>query len=422
MPIYLKFKIFVAACALVVCCSASSQAWAQKCKPAFSETDKLSKEKYDVWGVVLSDKGGFMSTSEVGIVATTWRRGNVNYITLRMDRTEESAVKAEFASTLRGVVGRPFYFGFKTGGPLEFEATEVENTGGVQGFFVGKVLTRVSLRSVVSDKALAALREALVSRQIDAVRVVLEGNVRIEASVGDKAGKKMMEQFSCFYQSLDNQGIDLAAAVDRTGQPVQSAPVGEKQGEPQTPAAQLTIDQVIQMVTARLQDDIIITTIRNSGSKFDLTPDALIKLKTVGVSDGVIRAMMTSQPVKDSTPESISEPSATAAGTNMNPTWLDGMWEGAVNQINPKMTYSIKLTARNNRYLVDYPSLSCGGEWALVDKTSGRAKFKEKLSYGLGHCVDDGDIVIERVSDTQIGYKWIERSTVVVANAILTKM
>lgn len=45
------------------------------------------------------------------------------------------------------------------------------------------------------------------------------------------------------------------------------------------------------MVAAKLPDDIIITTIQNSGSKFDLTPDALIKLKAAGVSDAAIRAM-----------------------------------------------------------------------------------------------------------------------------------
>ena len=45
------------------------------------------------------------------------------------------------------------------------------------------------------------------------------------------------------------------------------------------------------MVTAKLPDDIIITTIRNSNSRFDLTPETLIKLKTAGVSDAVIRAM-----------------------------------------------------------------------------------------------------------------------------------
>lgn len=60
---------------------------------------------------------------------------------------------------------------------------------------------------------------------------------------------------------------------------------------PKPPAAALTIDQIIQMVDAKLPDDLIITTIRNSGSKFDLNPDVLIRLKTAGVSDTVLRAM-----------------------------------------------------------------------------------------------------------------------------------
>jgi hypothetical protein len=282
----------VIAAYVLACCSLSSQAWAQKCKPAFSETDKLSKEKYDVWGEVLSQKGGFMSTSNLAIVATTWRQGNVNYIQLRVDRTEASPDNAAFASTLQGAVGKPFYFGFKTGDPLAFEVTEVQNAGGVsQGLFAATGLTRAFLRAAVSDKALAALREALVSRQIDSVRIALAGNVRIEASVGDRIGKKMMEQLSCFYQSLDKKGIDLSAAVDSPGQAGKSASAAEKQAEPQKPAAQLTIDQVIQMVAAKLPDDIIITTITNSSSKFELTPDALIKLKTAGVGDAVIRAM-----------------------------------------------------------------------------------------------------------------------------------
>jgi hypothetical protein len=67
--------------------------------------------------------------------------------------------------------------------------------------------------------------------------------------------------------------------------------VYEKQAELRKPASQLTIDQIIQMAAAKLADDIIITTIRSSGSKFDLGPDALIKLKTAGVSDAVIRVM-----------------------------------------------------------------------------------------------------------------------------------
>lgn len=67
--------------------------------------------------------------------------------------------------------------------------------------------------------------------------------------------------------------------------------VWEKSPDAPKPQATLTIDQIIQMVAAKLPDDLIITTIRNSGSTFDLNPDVLIRLKTAGVSDTVLRAM-----------------------------------------------------------------------------------------------------------------------------------
>lgn len=89
-----------------------------------------------------------------------------------------------------------------------------------------------------------------------------------------------------------NKGTATARFIGDTMQDDRGI-VWEKRAEPQNAAAatQLTNEQIIQMVTAKLPDDIIIKTIQNSSSKFDLTPGALIKLKTAGVSDAVIRAM-----------------------------------------------------------------------------------------------------------------------------------
>jgi hypothetical protein len=56
-------------------------------------------------------------------------------------------------------------------------------------------------------------------------------------------------------------------------------------------AASMTIDQVLQMVAAKLPDDVVIAAIEKSGTKFALTPADLIRLKTAGVSDAVIRAV-----------------------------------------------------------------------------------------------------------------------------------
>jgi hypothetical protein len=329
-----------------------------------SGRDNISKQQVDRWHQTLFSTGfgsSLMNTSQVSIIAMVGRYGTANFISIQIQKQEESKQNATFESEYRAEKGNQFYFGLKNGEPLVFEATEVSNETKAGGVLVGKLITTVVLSAVVPDKELATLREALTRKQIDGVRVVLAGNVRIEKAVDDKNGKKMMEKFSCFYQSLDKRGIDLSASLSQTVQPtppsdsailgkyirkdrnsdyielnadgtfffqqdgkgyrgnynvqadtltaqVSNAPatklriigntivepdgtVWEKQGEPQKAPAQLTIAQIIQMVEAKLPDDIIITTIQKSGSKFELTPETLIKLKTAGVSDAVIRAM-----------------------------------------------------------------------------------------------------------------------------------
>lgn len=102
--------------------------------------------------------------------------------------------------------------------------------------------------------------------------------------------------------------------------------------------------------------------------------------------------------------------------------WLDGVWEGAAYQTDTKTTWTVKFTARSNTYLIEYPSLSCGGQWVLMDKTSFRATFKEKITYGVGRCVDNGSIIVERVSDSQLSFRYRQpNSTEVVASSILNK-
>jgi hypothetical protein len=373
-------KLMIATCALMFCFT-SSPASAQNCKPDVSKEDKISKERVEIWAQVLfstSFGSSLMSTSEMSVTATIGRYGAINAVNLELQKREESATNSAFESAFRGVVGKTFYFGFKNGDPAAFVVTEVGNNAKVQqGLFAAKGVTTVVLSAVVNDKELATLRDALTTRQIDAIRMVLAGDVRIEQSVNDKNGRKMMEKFSCFYQSLDKRGIVLAPASSQnpSAQPASAGDnsmpprdyaalatgkyvsksnsrdfldlspngmyslshdgksiggsytvqgdklnltfqqnnksltislrfvndtivdpdgvVWEKQADPQKSApAQLTIDQIIQMAGAKLPDDVIIATIRKSASKFDLTPDALIKLKNAGVSDAVLRAMM----------------------------------------------------------------------------------------------------------------------------------
>jgi hypothetical protein len=350
--------IMVATCVLMLCFS-SSHAWAQNCKPDVSQVDKISKQQQDYWLQTLS-------TSEVAITVSLRNGPTSSSISVQIDKQEAAATSnTQFQSPLHAEKGNQFYFGLNNGEPLAFVATSVSNNAKVSGSFMaglsGKNLyTSVVLVANVQDKELALLREALTRKPIDAVRILLAGDVRIDKPVSDKTGNKMMEKFLCFYQALDEKGINLSATgpppvppsdasisgkylrkdkssdyidlksdgtyslhvngedyggsynvqadtltVHISNRRVSMAKVSgntvtfssdgnvyEKQSEPQKTATQLTIDQILQMVAAKLPDDVIITTIRKSGSKFDLTPDALVKLKTAGVSDAVLRAMM----------------------------------------------------------------------------------------------------------------------------------
>ena len=55
--------------------------------------------------------------------------------------------------------------------------------------------------------------------------------------------------------------------------------------------ANLTNDDVIKMVQAKLPEGVIVAKIKSSPCRFDTSTDALIKLKQAGISDAVMQAM-----------------------------------------------------------------------------------------------------------------------------------
>jgi hypothetical protein len=69
----------------------------------------------------------------------------------------------------------------------------------------------------------------------------------------------------------------------------------QAQPVPATTQSTMTIDDVIKMVQVKLADDLIISQIRKNGRPFSLSPDDMIRLKTTGASDNVIRAMIDPQ-------------------------------------------------------------------------------------------------------------------------------
>ena len=422
-------QIVIAAHVLVVavaCCSLSPHAWAQNCKPDASETDKLTKEKYDLYAQVLSSKGGLMSTSNTSIMALAWRQANVNYIQLRVQKSEQSAVNAAFESATRGAIGKPFYFGFKTGDPVAFEVTSVDSVAGVaQGLFAATGVTATIFRAAVSDKALAALREVLVSRQIDAVRIELAGDGRIEVSVDDRSGRKMMEKFSCFYRSLDKRGIDLSAAVDRpakagqpasgagaAGNPLAAAPEAAPGAVTPPTAAGTPTDEIFKMIAAKLPEETILLQVRKAGGTVNLSTDDLIRLKQAGATDQFVRSLLQgdgvqpavaprSAPKGPSAPDSKGEglgesraqanrfsPSAKQSGEvsiNVNGTWTSKEWGRVI--LNQKGE-SLDVVGTGDGW--DLQGVVSGNKVSLAFSSKGRVAYSAELTADGPNSLDGG--------------------------------
>lgn len=108
---------------------------------------------------------------------------------------------------------------------------------------------------------------------------------------------------------LDSGGDSQQSQGQQQGGQDQQAAAGQAQDQAQAPAAApdaapaaaqpaaptgptMTNDNVIKLVKAKLPESVIIKKIANSNCAFDTEPDALIKLKQAGVSEGVIDAMV----------------------------------------------------------------------------------------------------------------------------------
>ena len=74
---------------------------------------------------------------------------------------------------------------------------------------------------------------------------------------------------------------------------------------------QLTVDDVLAMVSAGLSDNIIIAKLRKEDNSFDLSTEDLIRLKKAKVSDGVLRVMMDPKAVADPAPSAPAAPAVT---------------------------------------------------------------------------------------------------------------
>jgi hypothetical protein len=106
--------------------------------------------------------------------------------------------------------------------------------------------------------------------------------------------------------------------------------------------------------------------------------------------------------------------------------WLRGTWEGNGYQTDDGSVWPLRLTiiktSRGQRFLIDYPSLNCGGRWKLLRIERNRATFQEILNHGHDRCTDKGQVFLERKPGGQVVYLYsLQGSRALTASAILNR-
>lgn len=224
---FIASRHFVFAACALGCLLSPPLVQADNCKPDVSRVDKITKQQQDIWTQKVGGTGfgaSLMGSQDMAVFVTVGRYGNLNAVNVEILKEEASAASASFDSSLRAVKGSRFFLGFKEGGePLAFLATDVGNETKVRNdildFGNGKVVTSVVLSSVLSDEALTAMRDAITTKQIDAIRVLLVGDLRVEYSLEEKTSKKLKAKFLCFFDAMDKRDLSRSAGQSAVAQP-----------------------------------------------------------------------------------------------------------------------------------------------------------------------------------------------------------
>ncbi|HEY6578366.1 MAG TPA: hypothetical protein VIY09_03515 [Rhizomicrobium sp.] len=87
---------------------------------------------------------------------------------------------------------------------------------------------------------------------------------------------------------------------------------------------------------------------------------------------------------------------------------LNGVWRGTGHQTpagDSGADWTIAMTINANSSSIDYPSLKCGGTLTQLSRTGTSAEFREHITYGQGHCVDGGTIMVKSQKN-QLAWSW----------------
>jgi hypothetical protein len=80
---------------------------------------------------------------------------------------------------------------------------------------------------------------------------------------------------------------------------------------------------------------------------------------------------------------------------------------------------STRTKAGRRVFLIEYPSLNCGGYWKLLSINANRTRFRELLDHGQDKCSDKGLVRIERIGSQLIFLYSNQGSLEITASAVL---
>jgi hypothetical protein len=100
----------------------------------------------------------------------------------------------------------------------------------------------------------------------------------------------------------------------------------------------------------------------------------------------------------------------------------NGSWRGAGYQYDINDMWEMKLSAKGEKFIIDYPGLQCGGKWQIISKADSQIVLKENITYGTDKCLNNGTIILkfENKKQMKFYYYWPNDSTLS-AQGLLTK-
>jgi hypothetical protein len=92
----------------------------------------------------------------------------------------------------------------------------------------------------------------------------------------------------------------------------------------------------------------------------------------------------------------------------VNGTSLAGVWRGTGHQTpagSAGADWSIVMTIQDQGGLIEYPSLSCGGQLSQVSRDDTSAQYRETITFGGNVCINGGLITVRLVNGS-LAWTW----------------